>query len=119
MNPGERKVPRTTAFAMIGVAVVFDLLNIAFELIPVIGFVLGLIIDLLLTGIFFVWFDHYNVKLFGPKNFKGTMLAMAANAFPLTDLAFPWAIRVSSLAFSERKEIPAEIQINRNSGFRL
>ncbi len=113
MNRGPRKVPLDVACLMVGVAVFLDLLNIIAELIPVVGFVIGAIIDILILGLFYVWFHHYDVKFAAGKNAGGTLIAMVLNLFPLTDMAFPLAIRVGMLAFGERKEMPAEVAQNR------
>jgi hypothetical protein len=107
---------------MVGVAALLDLINIVVELIPVVGFVVGAIVDLLIFGLFYVWFHHYNIKFASGKNASGTLIALVLNLFPLTDWAFPLAIRVGMLAFKERENVPEEIaqnQVARNSGFRL
>src|SRR4051812_7776689 len=115
MPQGERKVPNDAAMIMTGVAVFLDFINIAVELIPVVGIIVGFLVDLLIAGIFYVWFAHYEVKLYGSKNMAGSAIAFTLNALPVTDLAFPWAIRVGSLAFSEKKDAPNEASVSVSS----
>lgn len=95
---------------MTGVAGFLDLVNILVELIPVLGAVIGFIIDIVIAAGFYVWMAHYEVKLYSAKNAPGSMVAFVMNALPITDLTFPWTIRIGSLAFTEEKEIPTNAQ---------
>jgi hypothetical protein len=107
---GARKISNDAAIFMTGIAIFLDLVAIAVEIIPVGGFVLGFVLDALIAVVFSMWFDHYHVNLWG-KNATGSFIALGMNAFPITDLTFPWAIRVGSLAFTAREEIPKEAEV--------
>jgi len=119
MGEGERRIPNDTAILMTAIAGFLDLVSILAELIPIVGIVIGFILDMLMTGIFYLWFAHYDVKLFGNKNAAGSLIAFVLNAFPLTDLTFPWAVRVGTLAFSAKKEVPQETAQQPSSAWRL
>ena len=112
MELGERKIPLDTAITMTSVAAIFDLANMLVDLIPFIGWIVGFVIDLVTALAFYIWFNHYEIKLFGSKNWMGTVAALAADAFPLTAFMFPWAIRVGILAFSERKKAERNTDID-------
>src|SRR6185437_4988309 len=102
MNPGKRKIPLDMAVIMTTIAAFFDVLNILAELIPFVGFFIGFVLDLVMAAVFYVWFAHYDIKLFSERNAGASMIALVFNALPITDLTFPWTIRVGSLAFSAR-----------------
>lgn len=115
---GEKKVPKDLAWLMIGVAFFLDLLCLLAEIIPVIGTAISFAIDVLITGIFFLWLGHYDIKLFSDKNISGSFAAFILNALPLSDIAFPWVFRIGALVFTETKDAPREVKMT-ISGWRL
>lgn len=109
---GELKVPKDLAWLMTGVAIFLDLLCLLAEAIPVIGTAVSFALNILITGIFFLWLGHYEIKLFSDKNVTGSFIAFLLNALPFTDITFPWAFRVGALVFNERKDPPREVKMS-------
>lgn len=103
---GKRKISNTTASIMIGAAVICDLINIAVDFATLgIG---GFIIDALTALFFSIWFWHLGVSLGSSRNAGRTILAILLDAFPVTDLTFPWTWQVAYTAFTERYPVEHE-----------
>lgn len=118
MNQGARKVPLDMAVILTGVAFIFDLINILIEYLTFgIG---GFIMDFVSAITFTLWLGHYDIRLWGNRNIGWSMATALIDMLPFGDLTFPWTIRVASLAFTERKEIPVETKKRSvSSGWRL
>lgn len=101
---GERKVPKGTIGIMIAAAAVCDLVNIFIDFITFgLG---GFFMDIITTTIFSLWFSHYGVSLISSRNALRTIGAFVLDAFPFTDLAFPWTWQVAYTALTERHPAP-------------
>ena len=97
---GERKISYTNALIMVAVAFLLDLFNIVVDFMTFgIG---GFFIDACTTIVFSIWFSHFGVSLGSSRNVGRTILAILLDAFPVTDLMFPWTLQVAYTAFTER-----------------
>jgi hypothetical protein len=119
---GERKISGGTAAMLIVTAVLFDLLNIAVDFISF-G-LLGVFVDAFATIVLSLWFSHLGVSLWSSRNAGRTILAMVFDAFPVTDLTFPWTCQVMYTVFTEVIAKPAIDKITKpkstpSSGWRI
>jgi hypothetical protein len=119
---GERKISNSSAALLIAAAIFFDLLNIAVDFISF-G-LLGIFVDAFATIILSLWFSHLGVSLWSSRNAGRTILAMILDAFPGTDLTFPWTCQVPYTVFTEVVAKPAIEKMTKpklppSSGWRL
>lgn len=97
---GDRKISNNTAAMMITIAFMLDCLNIAVDFLTFgIG---GFFMDAIITIVFTIWFSHLGASLFSSRNTLRTLGAILMDAFPFTDLAFPWTLQVAYTALTER-----------------
>jgi hypothetical protein len=107
---GERKVAPDMAVFMIAIAFAFDLINICVEYFTFgVG---GIIMDFITGAIFFLWFQRYDINLFGNRNTSLTLLAGFVDMVPGGDFFFPWTWRVGLAVLNERKEVPKEAKVS-------
>ncbi|MFA6338533.1 MAG: hypothetical protein WCW87_00505 [Candidatus Paceibacterota bacterium] len=66
---------------MIGTAIFFDILNLI-ELIPVIGWIFGLIIDLLGYSLFGLWFASKSISIWEAKKARTFIISAVVSAIP-------------------------------------
>ena len=117
---GERKISNAMAGVMIACAFILDLLNIVVDFVTIgIG---GFFMDGCIAIIFAIWFHHYSVSLGSSRNAGRTILAIVLDAFPVTDLMFPWTLQVAYTALTERHAAPRDddaLASPRRGGFRI
>ena len=113
---GERKISNTNAGIMVTVAFVLDCINIVVDF-ATIGMG-GFFMDAIISIIFMIWFSHFGVSLGSSRNAGRTILAILLDAFPVTDLMFPWTLQVAYTAFTERHATPAGESIKKLSRIR-
>ena len=120
---GERKISNGSAAALIFFAVFFDILNIAVDFISF-G-LLGIFVDAFAAIFLSLWFSHLGVSLWSSRNVGRTLLAMVLDAFPFTDMTFPWTCQVTFTILTERvtsnatKPIAKSNPRRSNSGWRI
>jgi hypothetical protein len=120
---GERKISGGTAGMLIATAFFFDVLNIAADFISF-G-LLGIFVDAFAVIVLSLWFSHLGVSLWSSRNVGRTLLAMVLDAFPGTDLTFPWTWQVTYTVLTERvsesvvKTITKPQRSRTNSGWRI
>ena len=72
-----QRIGPTTGKLMIAVAVAVDLVQFLLVLIPFIGWLFGMMISVIASFLFGIWFSHHGVSLMSSKRvlgFLGTML---------------------------------------------
>ena len=99
---GERKISNGTAGIMTAIAFILDGTNIVFDFITFgTG---GIFMDVIIGGIFTIWFSHLGASLWSSNTIGWTLCAAGFSAFPITNLSFPWTARVASHAFTARHQ---------------
>jgi hypothetical protein len=78
-----RRISKGSSFALILVSILFDLLELLVDWIPIVGQIISIFIDIIATATFALWFAMLGVGLMNPKTSKNFWITNLVELLPI------------------------------------
>lgn len=95
------RIGSLTGKLMITVAALIDITQFLLVLIPFVGWLLGMVLSILTSFLFGIWFSHHGVSLMSSKRVLGFLGTMLGEWIPFIDAAPFWTCLVAFTVIQE------------------
>ena len=103
----EEKIESSTKWLMVGVAFLIDCFQIGINLFPIIGPIIGFLLDPIVSIValivFWIWFNKNGINIYTGKTWGGTFAAMVVEILPGFGIIPGWTIWAWSTATFARR----------------
>lgn len=102
----EKKEPQISyanIFGLVAVSIFFDVIELLFDLIPVLGWIINLLVDIFAGLTFYVWFKILGVSFFSTRKWLSFASGFILGAIPFTSW-FAWTLDVILVIVAIRGE---------------
>jgi len=95
------RVGSVTGKFMIAIAVLVDITQFLLVLIPFVGWLLGMVLSIVASFLFGIWFSHHGVSLMSSKRVLGFLGTMVGEWIPFISAAPFWTCLVAFTVIQE------------------
>lgn len=97
MGNADSKINKSTAVMMVCVSIFIDLIQFLLNFIPIIGWIVIWIINLIVWLTFYIWFRARGVNFSGSKKANNLAVAFVLELIPILDALPAWTFAVVSI----------------------